>query len=135
MRCSTSMLLNSKTGVDPGILKGAGGGGCTLLTYPSSPMLWKASDRPVPLARSLRGSGAVLPPLPPKRMFPIFLSKTPFPAFLRLEKRCESMLQNLECILFFSQKPKNNLLIKKDSCINNSYFRFSTRRGGAVAHG
>ena len=117
MRCSTSMLLNSKTGADPGISQRERGEGrlCTIDVV-NAPFLWRDL---------LGGSEPCPPPLPPKKMFPIFLSKTPFPAFLRLEKRCESMLQNLECILFLSQKPKNNNLIKKDSSINNSYCRFS----------
>ena len=71
-------------------------------------MVWKASDGPVPLAQALKGSGAMLlPPPPRKKKFPIFPSKAPFTEFLRLEKRCEGMISNLEFILFFSNKPKN----------------------------
>ena len=57
-------------------------------------MVWKASDGPVPLARALKGSGAMLlpPPPPRKKKFPIFPSKAPFTEFLRLEKRCEGMI-------------------------------------------
>ena len=86
----------------------------------TAPFLWRD------LLRGVRSRAPA--PLPPKKrckkIFPIFLSKTPFPAFLRLEKRCEDMLYNLEFILFLGQEPKNNNLIKKDSSINNSYLSF-----------
>ena len=58
-------------------------------------MMWTASDGPVPLARALKGSGAMLlpPPLPlQKKSFRFFPSKAPFTEFLRLEKRCEGMI-------------------------------------------
>ena len=55
--------------------------------------MWKASNDPVPLVRALWAPT----PLPPKKLFPIFPSKTPFVASLRLEKRCTRPIVHLIC--------------------------------------
>ena len=79
-------------------LIGRGGGGGALYTI-NDTKVSMASDGSVPLARSLKGSGAMPlypspspSPAPKEEIFPIFPSKTPFPAFLRLEKRCKGIL-------------------------------------------
>ena len=81
----------------------------------TAPCLWR---------ELLRGPEPCSFPPPQKKRFPIFPSRAPFTEFLRLEKRCEGMIWNLEFILFFSKKPKNKSAWLKGSSIKNSYLWF-----------
>ena len=84
-------------------------------------MMWKSSDGPVPLAQGDWSHAPPLPSLPPpprKKKFPIFPSKAPFTEFLRLEKRCVGMIQNLGFILFFNNNPKNESARLKGTAVS-----------------
>ena len=83
--------------------------------------MWKSSDGPLPLAQGDWSHAPPLPPPPPphaKKSFRFFHLKRHFTEFLRLEKRCVGMIQNLGFILFFNNYPKNESARLKGTAVS-----------------